>query len=300
LIRTPQRFTKNKDTVRKLQLETIVKYTPSDKRGKLRYFGLPSSALGDVREWQEYFCEFVAVERGEEGREWEMQHDLELTAFRAGISDKIALLRGDIDLVIAKRKDVYGNKVRFPFDVVTLDYSGGLFYRNRQGQLARLAAVSDVIGIQAEKRASFVLLISCNLDQVDHGEMQNTIGNIRTELGRYGVVADTVIDRYLKHERDEARLKIYVPYFVNMEAAKHHYNCETEQVIFYEGNRRTRMMAFRFHLQFDARTQCLRSPRERLSRLLNRPLIEIVGGIPTPTSLGLPKLASVRDGEGGK
>ena len=298
--RAPQRFTKNKDAVRKLQLETIMKYTLSAKHGKLRYFGLPSSALGDVQEWQEYFCEFVAVERGEAGREWELQHDLELAAFRAGLSDKITLLRGDIDLVIAKRKDAYGNKVRFPFDVVTLDYSGGLFYRDRLDQLARLAAVSNLIRNQAEKQASFVLFISCNLDQVDHGEVQNTIANIRTELGRYGVVAQNVIDEYLKHGRDEARLKIYVPYFVNLEAAKHHYNCETERVIFYEGNRKTRMMAFRFHLQFDARTQCLRSPRERLSQLLNKPLIEVIGGIPSPTSLGLPKLVSVPDGEGRK
>jgi hypothetical protein len=274
-----------------------VKYTLSDKHGKLRYFGLPSSALGDVQEWREFFCEFVAVERGEQGREWELQHDLELTAFRAGLSDKITLLRGDIDLVVAKRKDPYGNKLRFPFDVVTLDYSGGLFYRNRMGQFARLVAVSNLIRNQGEKQASFVLLISCNLDQVDHGEVQKTIANIRTELARYGVVADSVIKEYLKHERDEARLKIYVPYFVNMEAAKHHYNCETERVIFYEGNRKIRMMAFRFHLQFDARTQCLTSPRERLSQLLNKPLIEVVEGIPTPTSLGLPKLASVRDGE---
>lgn len=292
--RAPQLFTKNKEAVRKLQLETVLKCSPSGKLGRLRYFGLPSSALGDVQEWQKFFAEFVAVERGDEGKEWELQHDLELKAFQVGLSDRITLLRGDIDLIIVRRRDEYGNKVKFPFDVVTLDYSGGLFYRSKSGRPTRLTAISVLIRNQSEKEASFVLLISCNLDQVDHREVANTLANIQTELARYGSAGQGVVDRYLRHDRDEARLKLYVPYFVNQEAAKHHFNCETEDVIFYEGNRGARMMAFRFHLVFDTRTHCLRSPRERLSQIFNSPMIEVVGGVPRATSLDLPKLISPR------
>ncbi len=93
-------------------------------------------------------------------------------------------------------------------------------------------------------------------------------------------------------------MKIYVPYFVNHLAAKYHYNCETEKVIFYEGNAKTRMMAFRFHLSFDLRTESLRFPRERLSQLINAPLLEIVDGAPVSTPLGLPKLPHPQGSEG--
>jgi hypothetical protein len=300
LRRFPQRFTKNKDAVRNLQRETIVKYAPPAKLGGLRYFGLPSSALCDVEEWQDLFGEFVAVERGEDGREWELQHDLELKAFQTGLSGRITQFRGDIDLIIEKRKDLYGNRLRFPFDVVTLDYSGGLFYRDPRGRMRRLAAIASLIRSQAEKRATFVLLISCNLDQVDQGEVQRTLGNTKTELTRYGVAAEEVVDAYLKHDRDEVRLKIYLPYFINQEAAKYHFNCETEKVIFYEGNLKTRMMAFRFHLSFDEGTQCLRSPRERLSQIFNKPFIIVVDGVPSETSLGLPKLTALNEAKEGK
>ncbi|MBI4256853.1 hypothetical protein HY626_02240 [Candidatus Uhrbacteria bacterium] len=233
----------------------------------------------------------MAVERGEKGKEWVLQHELALQAFRSGLLGKTTLLRGDIDTIIKKGKDSFGKRVIFPFDVVSLDYSGGLFYRGKTGDFERLRAVETLIARQGNKKASFVLFISCNLDQLDPGEIQKTIGNMKTELTRYGFEADEIINAYLKHPREEARLKIYLPYFVNHLGARYHYNCETENVIFYEGNRKVHMLAFRFYLSFDARTEALRSPRERLSQVLNKSLIEVVGGRPNETLLGLPKLS---------
>lgn len=289
--KSPQRFTKNKDTVRTLQRNTIRKYL-ADKLGRLRYFGLPSSTLGDARAWEDDFAEFVAVERGERGKEWELQHDLEFQAFRVGLFGKVRQFRGDIDSVIRKGRDQIGNKVPFPFDVVSLDYSGGLFYRDEAHGLCRLKAIATLIEQQSKSELDFVLLISCNLDQIDQGEVRRTLMNIGTDLVRYGLAGEKVIRSYLAHEREEAHLKLYLPYFVNQEAAKHHYNCETSKVIFYAGNRKVRMMAFRFFLRFDIRTESLRAPQERLSQLINKPLIEIIDGKVSETLLGLPKLTA--------
>jgi hypothetical protein len=119
-MRSPQRFTPNKATVRRLQRETIEECLVNSL-GSLKYFGLPSTALADAIEWQDMFNRFVAVERGETGSEWEMQHDLELTAFKTGLFDRISLLRGEIDAIIHRKKDAFGNRLRFPFDVVSLD-----------------------------------------------------------------------------------------------------------------------------------------------------------------------------------
>jgi hypothetical protein len=256
----------------------------------LSYFGLPSSALGDAIAWQDLFQKFLAVERGIEGKEWELQHDLELEAFRAGLFGKVSLLRGDIDLIVKRKKDQFGNRVPFPFDVISLDYSGGLFYKDKRGHPARLQAIASLIAHQGAKKSDFVLLISCNLDQIDQHEVRRTLENVRTDLVRYGVNGEAVVNAYLRHELDEPRLKVYVPYFVNQEAAKNHYNCDTLPVIMYEGNRKTHMMAYRFWLSFDARTEALRSPRERLSRLFNNPFLEVVNGEQQVTTLTLPKL----------
>lgn len=295
--KSPQRFTRNKDTARYLQRKTIENCLPAEKFGKLRYFGLPSSALGDVTAWEDIFREFVAVERGEQGKDWELQHDLQLQAFLSELFHKVKLFRGDIDSVIRKGKDSCGNRVRFPFDVVSLDYSGGLFYVDEKGTHCRLQAIAALIEHQGKKKVHFVLLISCNLDSVDHGEVGRILANIKTELVRYGLSGEEVVDAYLHHEREEVRLKLYLPYFVNLEAAKNHYNCETENVIFYEGNKKARMMAFRFCLKYDPSTTSLRPPREKLSQMINKPFIEISGGTAGETSLGLPKLRAPSVGE---
>ena len=287
---SPQRFTKNKDRVRQLQRGTIDRFF-STGIGGLRYFGLPSSALADAIEWKDAFSEFVSVERGEVGKEWELQHDLELQAFRSGISDRIFQLRGDIDSIILRGKDSHGNKVVFPFDVVSLDYSGGLFYRDRDGNPNRLKAIDNVIERQARAKKNFILMISCNLDGIDQGEVRNALSNMQTELVRYGANAESILKAYLADARDEVRLKLYLPYFVNQKAASHHFSCETQNVIVYNGNKNVRMMAFRFCLSYDSATEALRSPKERLSQIINKPLLEIVEGQEQETTAGMPKLS---------
>ena len=290
-MRSAQRFTPNKALVRRLQRETIEECLQCSL-GSLRYFGLPSTALSDVIEWQDLFKHFVAVERGESGTEWEMQHDLELMAFRTELFDRVSLLRGEIDAIIHKKRDNFRSRLRFPFDVVSLDYSGGLFYKDRQGTFTRLRAIEETIQAQSKTKTNFVLFISCNLDALDQGEIRKTLENIRTELARYGFAGDTCLSTYLKSQREECRLKLYLPFYVNTQASKYHYNCETKPVALYEGNLKTRMMAFRFFLSFDPRTASLRPPQERFSQFFNKPMLEIIDGQVIPTMLDMPKLIS--------
>ena len=68
-------------------------------------------------------------------------------------------MRGDIDLIIARGRDLYGNKVVFPFDVISLDYSGGLFYCDRKGNKTRLQAIAGVVERQARAKKNFVLMM---------------------------------------------------------------------------------------------------------------------------------------------
>ena len=127
-------------------------------------------------------------------------------------------------------------------------------------------------------------------DHCKDAEVQGTIQNLKTELLRYGTNAKEVIDAYMNHQCDEARLKIYISYFVNQVAAGTNYNCETEHAVFYLGNQDTRMMNFRFWLKYDPRTTAPRYPRESLAQMINSPMVEIKDGKQALTSLDLPKL----------
>lgn len=286
---TTSRFTKNKQVVRDLQSQTIQKYL-KNRLGALRYFGLPSDEMKDIIDWRSFFSEFVSVERGIEPNAWERQHILMLSAFKKDVLSKVTLLRGDIDRIILNGKDVHGNVPYYPFDVVTLDYSGGLLYRDHKGKQYRLDAIRELIRQQAQHNINYLLFISSNLDHCKDAEVQVTIRNLKTELLRYGTNAKEVIDAYMNHQCDEARLKIYISYFVNQVAAGDNYNCETGHAVFYLGNQDTRMMNFRFWLKHDPHTTAPRYPRERLAQMINNPMVEIKDGQQTLTSLDLPKL----------
>lgn len=283
------RFTNNKQVVRDLQHQ-IIKKKLNLRLGKLRYFGLSSDEMKDVQDWKDSLSEVEAVERGETDKPWKKQHSLMLTAFRSGMFAQVMILRGDIDSIILKGKDNFGRHPTYPFDVVSLDYSGGLLYRDSHGRQHRLEAIRKLIERQASYKVDYLLYISSNLDCSEDAEIARTLANIKTELRRYGVNAEKVISAYLNHTDAEVRLKIYVPYFINQVAASANYSCDTEKVIFYRGNLNTRMMNFRFYLKHDPRTTAPRFPKERLVQIINSPMLQIRNASPKEVTLGLPKL----------
>ena len=288
MLKHAQTFTVNKQVVRDLQCDAIRQHMGT-RLGHLSYFGLPSSSLEDVSQWNPLLSRITAVERGEPGREWILPHELSFNAFKLGISTKLSLLRGDIDHVLINGEDGYGNKPNWPFDIVSLDYSGGLFYKDSCGNSIRLEAIKQVFQRQAATRASeFLFFLSFNLDQIDQGEVRESLRIIRRDLKRFGHSADCVIDAYLAHPKEQARLKLYVMNLIAQLAAQQHFDSDSESPIFYSGNKGTEMMAFRCFLKRTSRTVAPQGPKERLNQIINRRMIEIVNGKQGFTNLNLP------------
>jgi len=143
----------------------------------------------------------------------------------------------------------------------------------------------------------FLFFLSFNLDQIDQHEVRESLATIRRDLKRFGYAADAVIDSYLSHPKEQARLKLYVMNLVARLAAQENFDSESESPLFYLGNNNTEMMAFRFYLKASSRTFTPRSPKERLNQLVNRRMIEIVKGKQVPTNLRLPLIRLAEPGE---
>jgi hypothetical protein len=217
------------------------------------------------------------------------QNELVVSAFKLGIYSKLILLRGDIDQILISGKDVYGNTPNWPYDIVSLDYSGGMFYRDECQQPRRLEAIKQVFVLQAAAKAlDFLFFLSFNLHQIDQHEVRESVKAMRRDLKRFGGSADIVMDAYLQHPKEQARLKLYVMNLIAHLAAQAHFDSDSESPIFYSGNKGTQMMAFRCFLKKSNRTFAPRMPKERLNQIVNRRMIEIVNGKQVSTNLGLP------------
>lgn len=281
-------FTPNKQKVREMDLLLIERYFKA-RKGDLRYLGLPASSIKDILQWQGYFQHFSAVERGRPGEEYRYQHDLILTAMQHGLAHRLELLRGDMDEILLRGRDDFGNPVLYPFDVVSLDYSGGLIYKNSSGRAKRAESVESLFREQSARNQDFLLLTSCNLDNEDQGEIRAVFNDIERELNKLGVDVTGTIQAYLGHELEEARLKVYVPYLIGRLAARW-YQCEYFKPIYYEGNRGTRMMHFSMRLKRTTKYIAGRPSRQSLVHILNLPAFHCIDGKPYETDFKIPKV----------
>jgi len=281
-------FTQNKQKVRQMDLRLIERYF-KDRKGDLRYLGLPASTMMDILLWRSYFKHFSAVERGRQGEEYRYQHDLMLTAMQHGLADRLELLRGDMDEILLRGRDDFSNSVLYPFDVVSLDYSGGLIYKNSSGRAKRAESIGNLLREQAMRNHNFLLLLSCNLDNEDQGEIRAVFSDIERDLGKLGINASQTIQAYLSHELEEARLKVYVPYLVGTLSARW-YQCEHSKPIFYQGNHDTRMMHFSIFLKRTAEYVAGKPSRQTLVHILNLPAFHCVDGKLQETDFGIPEV----------
>ena len=281
-------FTRNKQTVREMNTKLIERYL-GVRKGSLRYIGLPASTLTDILQWKEFFAHFSAVERGKPGEEFRYQHELMLTAMRNGIAGRLTLLRGELDEILLKGRDGFGNPVLYPYDVVSLDYSGGLVYKDASGNARRPESIAKLLEEQAAKDHNFLLFISTNLDNEDQGEVRNALQDIERELNKLGITISPTIQAFLSHELEEARLKVYVPYLIRNLAARW-YQCEHAKAIYYEGNRGTRMMNFSVWLKRTKGHVAGRPSRQTIIHILNITAYCCANGDLAETDFGIPKV----------
>ncbi len=281
-------FTINKQKVRELNLRLIQEHFEK-RKGQLRYFGLPGESMRDILLWKDFFSYFCAVERGEPGEEFLLQHNLRLSALKYGISDRLHLLRGELDNILLQGYDNYGNPVVYPFDVVTLDYCGGIIYKDSAERSIRAESMRELVRNQAEHNQNFLFFITCNLDNNDRGEIRKVFFDIQNELNKLGVDVSQSVHAYLSHPKKEAQLKVYIPYLIRAVSAAM-YRCETLKPICYLGNRETHMMSFSFWMERSFTYAAGRPNRQSLLQLLNLPVFECSDGGLRQTDFDIPRV----------
>jgi hypothetical protein len=281
-------FTINKQKVRELNLRLIEKHFEL-RKGQLRYFGLPGESMRDILLWKEFFACFFAAERGEPGKEFRLQHDLRLSALKYGVSDKLHLLRGELDKILLQGHDDYNNPVAYPFDVVTLDYCGGVIYKDSAGQSIRADSIRELVRNQAIHNQDFLFFLTCNLDNDDQGEIRKVFLDIQNELNKLNLDVSQTIKAYLTFPKKEAQLKVYIPYLIRTLSAAT-YRCETLKPVCYQGNRETHMMSFSFWMERSLAFAAGRPNRQSLIQLLNLPAFECIDGDLKQTDFGIPKV----------
>ena len=233
--------TPNKDLIRK----EFDRYAIEDqylKKGKpLTYFGLPGPEMLDILEWRNFLGMIIAVERDLYAR-----HFMRSKAFSKGFNPaSFQILFGDIDDVILKGEDLEGIKPKeSAFDVVNLDYEGGLVYKDLAGTSKRVRAIKKLFDLQQADKRDFILLLTVNTRNRDWGEFDKTLGEVQDELEEYNVENISKVIEWYKTAGYAYKIKVYLPVHLGIWARTSSFFCSDIRALTYLGSSNRRMVHF--------------------------------------------------------
>jgi len=211
---------------------------------------MPGKELKDILEWRNKLDNFSAIEINSKNISL-----MKLCAFKNNITN-FKIFQGDVDDIIKKGKDNFGNKLEFPFGVIFLDYYGGTIYK----KLSRIDAIKDLIEKQKGIGKSFgptkfLFFITFNIKDCFFGGSIRDMELIKLKNNLIDFCLldsfkNTIEDWYIKckSSSDEIKIKIFFTYFVKKLAEDNNFSITVHSPYFYIGSDDAKMMHFVFSM----------------------------------------------------
>jgi len=254
-----------KDHLRTTYDAAFVRNRFGNCENEVTYFGMPGPEMLDVKEWLDCIDFVIAVENKPE-----CIGVMEMTAGSLGISGRTQILQGDVEAVLIDWQDDEGEiPEREAFDVVNLDYFGGLLGKGGPLYAKRIEAIRELFARQRKSQVSFVMFLTIGFRENSGQEYDYKLHHIREELADLGIDAQETITWYLSHST-KYKLKVYVPFVVGEIAIANRYHAKKYLCFSYKGTSGIPMMHFAFDFEYSGK---LVSPRRiGLGALLDSPL----------------------------
>lgn len=281
----------NKNSIRLNYDKPIIRRLSEQKNRKLVYFGLPGRNMTDVIEWKDHIGKIIAVEIDEIER-----HLLMVTAFQNGLDTELKVFVGDVDDLLIRGYDGYETSLDCTFDLVNLDYYGGLIYKDLKGDSRRIEALRKLIERQRVNKQDFLLLLTFNTRNRDEKEFNKTLDQIDLELDSVGLDVSPSIEWY-KDAHYDYKLKVYAIYILNRIGVANGFFLDIEMLqppVTYLGTSRRRMV--HFAIPFSYATEVIgTAPTLSSVDILNLAMLECQEGELQTYSLQPPVLKIIKD-----
>jgi hypothetical protein len=283
--------TPNKALIRQKWDFPILQCWHSKTHKRLDYLGLSGPEIHDILDWKDLLGKVTAVESlgktKQEREECQMKiNQMLLNANIFDVSSGFQVLKADIEDVLLECFDSDNflpqcndgqpvHKTRFLYDLVNLDFDGGLgFIKEKDSKvIKRVESIKKLFERQEGK--DFVLFLTINV----RSTIVNVIENYLRQWKSKDQSLENIIDRYLAQENSSQKykLKAVVPSFIQSASEQRGFQCKCYPPIVYIGHEQAQMLHFAFEFHFQANSLKGFSTQSDHD-LINLPLLESTNG----------------------
>jgi len=243
----------------------------------LKYLGLPAWEMLDILEWDKYLSRFTTIEREEN-----QQHLMFLRANVKDIEHRLYSLYGEFDQILLNGRDQYGKMPEWPYDVVNLDYFGGLLYAD----FSRPQALKKLIRNQATYKSGFLLIVTQHIRDCDTaGEKRSFLNDLRRSLKNSTAdqdvrrATDETMDWYADaNTPDAARQALYLNMLLRDAGEADSFDVTCRPAILYSGTGGAVMIHFVTDFSFRPGISHKVGSSQSVNKVLAFPIREIQAG----------------------
>ena len=258
----PFEDTLNKATIRRTWDAPVLAQQLQRLQRPLAYFGLTGPKLYDLLDWKNYIGVKTAVEsightQKQKAIAQETTGELLTNVMVNQLSSQFQLMRGDIEDIIIEGIDEDGHppqesdgqpahRMKFTYDIINLDFDGGLGYLTHQGVAKRTTAIKRLF--ERQLGHSFTLFLTVNVRDTLGDEIDSYLRELRKR--NYTVKWSDQVDWYLSRPEGqrEYKLKATIPSFIHATAEPQMFKSICRPPIVYDGHGHARMVHFVFEL----------------------------------------------------
>jgi hypothetical protein len=221
----------------------------------------------DVLSWRNYVKSVIAFE---EQRLLAVQ--MILTAFQNRMESQLELHAQEIDEALVRNKLANGETVPFGFELVNMDYEGGIVYKDVEGDSKRVSALKALLKGQGDAKQDFLLLLTLNVRNNDKGEIDRVAEKILKDNGVRNPTSITSQPVSIKY-------KVYIPFLIQRLAESNRFDCLVHRPIFYSGvDNASTLVHFGFSLRFNKSVSAITPSTQTMKQVLSLEMIEVRDG----------------------
>jgi hypothetical protein len=236
--------TENKRCIRReFDLPILTKFRER-VRHKLHYFGLTGTELHDIEDWRAVLATDVMSAQAEPDFVDKVSR---MNCVADNLGFQIRVLHGKIEHTMLTGRDIDGELplrstqsdgyIFFEYDLLNLDFCGGLFFN-------RVKAIRELLRRQA--KVEHVLFITLNARHQVHEALEAALTDLRVRLGKSQ--SGEAALKWYELQKQTYQIKAVAPGIITAAANDANLDCRAYPPVIYDG-KSTKLIHFAFHMK---------------------------------------------------